>query len=343
MNELTIQNYEQLKTELSDELNKAANSFVRIGYLLRLARDNKTILDGSGYTDVNEFASKEFDLDKTQVSRFIRINERFSLGGNSEQLLPEYAEYGSAKLSIMLTLPDEINEELSPEYSKSDIQAIKDEYEAEQKITDVEVMLEDKDEDAPDEFMELIVKQLNDEHEDPIAFLHESHMMAEKLGTELGLPDVQEAYIPDGDKTYTIRIAGQGRYMVSMKESGIAVVNMRDMVKSPLSWEEFTKLTLTDEAKREFKAPEKPKPKEKPKKVEKSKPKPKKEPKPEAKAPEPVAAEHLKPEDTEEQSSIQRSLLEEIETLTGWIKQERWRNARDVAEDIVDRLKHIGG
>ena len=41
MNELTIQNYEQLKTELSDELNKAANSFVRIGYLLRLARDSK--------------------------------------------------------------------------------------------------------------------------------------------------------------------------------------------------------------------------------------------------------------------------------------------------------------
>lgn len=343
MNELTIQNYEQLKTELSDELNKAANSFVRIGYLLRLARDNKTILDGSGYTDVNEFASKEFDLDKTQVSRFIRINERFSLGGNSEQLLPEYAEYGSAKLSIMLTLPDEINEELSPEYSKSDIQAIKDEYEAEQKITDVEVMLEDTDPDAPDEFMELVVKQLNDEHEDPIAFLHESHMMADKLGTELGLPDVQEAYIPDGDKTYTIRIAGQGRYMVSMKESGITIMNMRDMVKSPLSWEEFTKLTLMDEAKREFKVPEKPKPKEKPKKVEKSKPKekPKAEPKP-------VAAERLKPEDTEivpeePKSSIQQSLMTEIETLTNWIKQERWRNARDVAEDIVDRLKHIGG
>ena len=319
MNELIINTYQQLKAELGDELNKA-------GYLLRLARDNKSILDGSGYTDVNEFATKEFDLDKTQVSRFIRINERFSLEGNSEQLLPEYAEYGSAKLAIMLTLPDEINEELSPEYSKSDIQTIKDEYEAEQRITDIEVALEDKDPEAPDEFMEMVVKQLNDEHEDPIAFLHESHMIADKLGTELGLADVQEAYIPDGDKTYTIRIAGSGRYM-------------RDMIKSPLSWEEFTDLTIADETKRAFVPKEKPqeKPKEKPKKVEKSKPKPKPEPKKPDKAPEETPEEHS------EESNIQQSLITEAETLINWIKQKRWRNARDVAEDIVDRIKHIGG
>lgn len=339
MNELIIKTYQQLKTELGDELNKAANSFVRIGYLLRLARDNKSILDGSGYTDVNEFASKEFDLDKTQVSRFIRINERFSLGGNSEQLLPEYAEYGSAKLAIMLTLPDEINSELSPEYSKSDIQTIKDEYEAEQRITDIEVALEDKDPEAPDEFMEMVVKQLNDEHEDPIAFLHESHMIADKLGTKLGLADVQEAYIPDGDKTYTIRIAGSGRYMVSMKESGITITNMRDMTKSPLSWEEFTDLTIADETKRTFVPKEEPKekPKEKPKKVEKSKPKPKPEPQKPDKSPEEA------PGEPSEESNIRKSLIKEAETLINWIKQERWRNARDVAEDIVDRIKHIGG
>ena len=120
MNDLsTIMNYEQLKTELNEELSRTANSFVRIGYLLKLARDDRHILDGSGYSDVNEFAQKEYGLDKTQVSRFIRINDRFSIDGNSTKLLPQYEEYGSTKLSIMLTLPDEINEEISPEMLSS--------------------------------------------------------------------------------------------------------------------------------------------------------------------------------------------------------------------------------
>lgn len=339
MNELTIQNYQQLKTELTDELNKAANSFVRIGFLLKLARDNKDILEGSGYTDVNEFASKEFDLDKTQVSRFIRINDRFSLNGNSAQLLPEYAEYGSAKLSIMLTLPDEINKELSPEFSKSDIQAIKEEYEEEKKISDIEVMLEDKDPEEPDEFIEAVVKELNDEHEEPVSYLHETILMADKMNITANVEDVKEAYTPDGDKTYSIRIAGQGRFMVSMKDSGITITNLRyPENKSSLSWEEFRLAVLADEKKREFRTPEakpkdkpKEKPKEKPKKVEKAKVEP---------------VQRLKPEEAEEipkESDTQKSLMLEIETLTNWIKQERWRNARDVAEDIVDRLKHLGG
>ena len=272
MNELiSIQTYEQLKNKLNEELNQAANSFVRIGFLLKLARDNKNILDGSGYTDVNEFASKEFGLDKTQVSRFIRINERFSINGNSAQLLPEYAEYGSAKLSLMLTLPDEINEELSPEYSKSDIQAIKEEYEEEQKITPLEVMAEERPEDEPDEFIALVTKQLNDEHPEPINNIHRGI----NLDIDIDEEDVKDAYMPAGDCTYNIRIAGQGRFMVNCKSDQITIVNMRDPAnKSTLSWTEFTKATLEDAKTRDFSVKKDvEKPKEKPKKVEKSKPK----------------------------------------------------------------------
>lgn len=277
MNELiVIRDYQQLKTKLNEELNNAANSFVRIGFLLKLARDNKNILDGSGYTDVNEFASKEFGLDKTQVSRFIRINDRFSEGGNSDRIQDKYAQYGSAKLSLMLTLPDEINEELSPEFSKSDIQTVKEEYEAEQKISDLEVMMEEQDPDQPDEFIALVVKQLNDEHEEPITFFHNTINLAKKMGIETSVEDVKEAYIPDGDKTYNIRIAGQGRFMISMKEVGITITNMRDTAnKSSLQWVDFYAAVIADEKTRDFTvAPEPAKEeKKKPKKVEKAKPK----------------------------------------------------------------------
>lgn len=281
MNDLaTIMNYEQLKSELNEELSRTANSFVRIGYLLKLARDDRHILDGSVYSDVNEFAQKEYGLDKTQVSRFIRINDRFSIDGNSTKLLPQYEEYGSAKLSLMLTLPDEINEELSPEMSKTDIQAIKEEYDEENKITDLEVMMEAKPEGEPDEFIALVVKHLNDEHTEAAELMNESIQLAKKHEIEVEPEDIKENYMPDGDKIYNIRIEGQGRFMISMKEDGITITNMRDPAnKTPLTWEEFAKAVIEDVSHREFAIkPEKPKAepkpnKPKPKKVEKSKPK----------------------------------------------------------------------
>ena len=267
MNDLsTIMNYERLKTELNEELSKTANSFVRIGYLLKLARDDRHILDGSGYSDVNEFAQKEYGLDKTQVSRFIRINDRFSIDGNSANLLPQYEGYGSAKLSLMLTLPDEINEELSPDMSKNDIQAIKDEYEEEQKTTPLEHMAEDTSE-VPDDFIAAVIKQLNDEHPEPSLILHESN--------DTDPAHIKDTYMPEGDKTYIVDIPGQGRFIIKCTEEKLMITSLADMTKSPLTWTEFADTVIEDIKTRDFtKKPEKqPEKKEKPKKVEKSKPK----------------------------------------------------------------------
>ena len=303
MNEPTINNvttFEDLRQQLDLELNKAAISFVRIGYLLKTARDTD-ILHDSEYEDVNAFAAGEFGLDKSQVSRFMRINDRFSISGYSEHLKAEYQEFGCAKLSIMLTLPDEINEELSPEYSKSDIQAIKEEYEDEQKISDLEVMMEDKPDDEPDEFIALVVKHLNDEHPEAINTIH----WGIGQGITIDLEDIKEAYMPDGDRAYNIRIPGQGRYMISCKDAEISIVNMRSPEeKSTLSWDEFMTATLEDEKTRDFNAkePEKTeKPKEKPKKVEKSKPVKKAEPKEEPKTA------NESEEDTEQQAKIEET------------------------------------
>ena len=76
-NVITYTDYATYKHDLDTELQGAVEKFVRIGYLLKVAQDTG-ILAGSGYSNVNEFAMKEYGLDKTQVSRFIRINDRFS-------------------------------------------------------------------------------------------------------------------------------------------------------------------------------------------------------------------------------------------------------------------------
>ena len=59
--------YTTFKKELDTELTKTAESFVRIGYLLKVARDNPEILDNSGYANVNEMAAAEYGMDKSEV------------------------------------------------------------------------------------------------------------------------------------------------------------------------------------------------------------------------------------------------------------------------------------
>lgn len=303
MNEM-INTLENLKDELNKELLSTAQSVCRIGYLLKLARDTR-ILEGT-YKDVYEFASSEFGLDKSQVSRFMNINDRWSIGGNSEELLPEYSQYGSSKLSIMLTLPDEINEELSPEMTKADIQAVKDEYDEEQKITPIEHMAEDTSE-VPDDFIQAVVKELNDEHPEPAELINEVY-----TGPEINYKnDVMESYMSDGDKTYIINIPGQGRHMIKCTEDQLMITRMSDKNKTPLSWEGFTAAVVEDVKNREFKE-EKPKEKTKPKKVEKSK-KPEKTPTKTA----PTACQPAEPVDVWEEESKEAAGEEETNEAAG--------------------------
>ena len=113
-------------------LNRTVEDFVMTGYLLKQGRDSD-ILKDSGYSNVNEFAWAEYKLEATQVSRYIRINDRFSEGGYSPRLQEHYKGFGYAKLALMLTLPESVAEELTPTYSKSEIQAVKEEIESEEK------------------------------------------------------------------------------------------------------------------------------------------------------------------------------------------------------------------
>lgn len=124
--------YQEYKQELDTELKKTAEGFVRIGYLLKVARDT-SILAESGYDNVIDFARAEYGLDKTQVSRFMNINDKFSEGGYAPELKEEYQGFGYAKLSIMLLLPEDVNNVLTPDFSKAEIQQIKDVVDEEKK------------------------------------------------------------------------------------------------------------------------------------------------------------------------------------------------------------------
>ena len=229
--ELTYANYQEYKKELDGELKKSAEGFVRIGYLLRVARDTN-VLAGSGYGSVTEFAQAEYGLDKSQVSRFISINERFANGG--ENLLPQYEEYGYAKLTIMLQIPTEIAEELTPEYSKAEIQAVKEELDEEKKVSDLEILMEKK-KDEEETVLFRTVKQLC--HDDPDLY---ERLWAARLPFNTW-DEFGPIIAPSGDKVYSVRIPGAGRVMMTMQDGRdeITITNTRTFEKVITSRQEM--------------------------------------------------------------------------------------------------------
>ena len=224
------QSYQEYKKELDGELQKTAEGFVRIGYLLKVARDTD-ILQGSGYDNVVDFAKAEYGLDKTQVSRFISINSRFSIDGCSDRLLPEYQGYGYAKLTIMLQIPEEIAQELTPAYTKSEIQAVKEEIDEEKKVSDVEMFMESMNQPEKEMEMSLLKRTLKKLGEDNLD-LWEA-LWNEKDKGYLEQEAMESVMAPAGDKNYSVRLDGIGRVMLTMKdqEDRITITNVRTLEK----------------------------------------------------------------------------------------------------------------
>lgn len=233
MNEvLYTKSFSEWQQELDTELVKSAESFVKIGYLLKVARDTD-ILANTGYANVVEFAKARYGLDKTQVSRFIHINDRFSEDGNSAELQDRYKGMGYAKLTIMLQLPDEINEEISTDFSKAEIEDIKKEIDEENKISDIEVWMEGTQEEA-EKYNELgqVMYQL----------LHDMPELFTKIAqSSIETEELMNILAPSGEMIYSVRIPGTGRLMLSIKTNigRITITNVRSMEKTEWNMEDF--------------------------------------------------------------------------------------------------------
>lgn len=228
-------NYRDYKVALDHELERTAEGFVRIGYLLRMAEDTN-ILEESGYKDVNEFAKMEYNLDPSQVSRFININKKFAEGGYSDRLQDQYRGFGYAKLSVMLLLPESVNEVITPNYTKNEILAIKGEVEAEQKVTDLELLSEGENDGQQEmDLLHKVFHQLG--HDDPELY-RKLHMVAQRRRE---VKDFIDILAPSGEGVKMVRIQGVGRLMVAFKgvDSDVSLVNARSSEKENFKWQQI--------------------------------------------------------------------------------------------------------
>lgn len=227
--------YWPFKTEMDREVKAHAEGFVRIGYLLKLARDTE-VLKESGYANVNDFAQKEYGLSKDMVSRYIRINDRFSEDGNSDKLQERYSEFGYAKLADMLTLADNIVDAIQPEATRVQIQEIAKEVREEEKITDLEVHMEQPD-PAKRELnntLEQLLHQIFYEERWKFANLM-NELNAAGSDEQAQRNTVRDVLTPAGYLMKAARISQVGKLMLSIKGENepITITNMRATGEPP--------------------------------------------------------------------------------------------------------------
>lgn len=226
------QSYKDFKAELDHEMHRAAQGFVRIGYLLRKARDTDILID-SPYKNVLEFAEKEYGLDKSQTSRFIAINERFGDPEDPEQLAEQYRPFGVKKLNMMLMLPDSLNEELTDDYTAAEIAEIKAEVTEEQKITPLEVMAEEQDHTDLSMLARVLYKIGEDDPEMMMELMDADYLST--LTDEMRQERLLEILAPAGQKMYMARVQGVGKMALVINGRRITLTNVREDSK-----EEYT-------------------------------------------------------------------------------------------------------
>lgn len=104
---------EEAKAGIRDHITAAAQNFIAIGYWLKCIRDGK-LYEQDGYGTVWDLAEAEYGISKSTASRYMKMNDRFSAGGNSLEADEKYKEFGRSQLQEMLYLTEEQLEGVVP-------------------------------------------------------------------------------------------------------------------------------------------------------------------------------------------------------------------------------------
>lgn len=250
MEQITLQGYMEIKNRIKDKLNETVNNFVIIGYYLKQVRDNALYIQ-DGYKNMEEFAMGEYKLSASTASRFMDINTKFTVDGNSLELKEEYRNFSYSKLQEMLTVRDEDLELITEDTTVKQIREIKavekeeakeEERKAQEQLPLMQ-MVEPKEEPVAtsqeDAFNEVMISFWSNKTE-VLQLVHNNMISAEDLAEEL---------CPSGSKTFNHSI-----YMVFLYDVNVGIKVRHYSNGKPCieqysydDWMEKTNEIITDE------------------------------------------------------------------------------------------------
>ena len=91
---------------IKSDMTNVARSCVSVGFHLKAIRDMELFRD-AGYDTLWDYAADQFGISKSSASRYMEINDRFSIGGNTPMLQKEYKDFSKSQLQEMISLSPE--------------------------------------------------------------------------------------------------------------------------------------------------------------------------------------------------------------------------------------------
>ncbi len=211
--QMTIDEWVSTKAKLQAELLGIRKSFVKIGYYLRKIDDSKGY-ENDGYKSIADFAKGEYGLESYTVSRMMAVNREYSIGGYSENLMPEYENFKRSQLEEMLQLTVEDRSMIRPETQRTDIRELKTFNKTTPENGDV------------DDFRKLVER-----------FFKENPEILEAVYESIGNTEaMKEAVNPSGSRSYR-----KGMYFLMMYERELRLKKFGQAPETH-SWEEFFEL-----------------------------------------------------------------------------------------------------
>lgn len=209
--QLTIDDYMRYKNQLMQELNNLANGFICAGYYLKKIRDSEAYRN-DGYENIYEFAKKEYGITRTVASRFMSINDRFSKGGYSLELMEQYKGLGSSRLTEMLTL------DVADHEMVTNVTRIED-------IRELKRFEKQEPEAIATAYCELYWD-----------FFREKEKEFNAVMQMENIRDIAEIVNPSGNKTWKYRML-----FMAMKEydKGISIKDLLKPAPETITWEQF--------------------------------------------------------------------------------------------------------
>lgn len=139
---------ESVSRIIKSDMTNVARQCVSIGFHLKAARDRELYKD-AGYSTLWEYAADQFGLSMSSASRYITINDRFSVGGNTPMLMEEYRNFSKSQLQEMISLSPEKAKKVTEKTTVKQIREMKPKKEKPKEVPAMVIDQEDTSDQCP--------------------------------------------------------------------------------------------------------------------------------------------------------------------------------------------------
>lgn len=188
--QLSMDEYIQSKNDIKNNLGGIVKSFVRIGWQLTRI-DQSGAYKNDGYSSINEFAAAEYGMNKSGVSRFMKVYKTYSVDGDTPELKEQYRDFNFSQLVELTQIQETDWQMFTPEAKREDIRGFQ-KFEKENEADPMQ-LLDWKNAKSPEEKLKATIQEFFRENKEILNAVYSSDMESK---------DLAEMISPSGSRSY---------------------------------------------------------------------------------------------------------------------------------------------